>query len=279
MITLEDIHAGLAGSHEFAIDIVDECASTNALLLERAEAGASGGSVVVARRQTAGRGRLGRQWISAPGDSLTFSLLWRFAPGTVPLGLSLAVGVAVARAVAKVGADAATKQQGGRAKDARIKVANDGTASTTTPKLKWPNDVLLGGRKLAGVLIELMPGEPNAAVIGIGVNLRLPEVMPDEVRALAAAMPVPVNGGQFLGALLLELNHVCQQFAAGGFAAVRDDWLALHAYQDCEISVLSDAAPTLHGRCRGVDQAGGLLLEADGQLRTIMAGDVSVRLP
>jgi BirA family biotin operon repressor/biotin-[acetyl-CoA-carboxylase] ligase len=278
MITLEDIRAGLAGSHEFAIDIVDECASTNALLLERAEAGAPGGSVLVARRQTAGRGRLGRQWISAPGDSLTFSLLWRFAPGTVPLGLSLAVGVAVARAVAKVGADEPTKQQGGRAKDALLAVANGSTASPVVPRLKWPNDVLLDGRKLAGILIELVPGVPNAAVIGIGVNLRLPAAMPDDVREIAAALPDGVRGGQLLGVLLTELDAICRLFAAGGFAAVRDDWLVLHAYQDSEISVLSDNAPALHGLCLGVDQTGALLLDAEGHLHTVMAGDVSVRL-
>lgn len=258
MITLEDIRSALTGAYEFAIDIVDECGSTNAMLLARAEAGAPGGSVVVARRQTAGRGRLGRQWISAPGDSLTFSLLWRFAPGIVPLGLSLAVGVAVARAVAKV--------------------STDGTALEAMPKLKWPNDVLLDGRKLAGILIELVPGEPNAAVIGIGVNLRLPDAMPDEVRVLATALPPTVLGGQFLGALLAELDEVCQRFADGGFAAMRDEWLALHAYQDREISVLSDGKAALHGFCRGVDQTGALLLEADGQLRTLMNGDVSVRL-
>lgn len=263
MITLEDIRAGLTGSGEFAIDIVDECTSTNALLLARAEAGAPGGSVVVARRQTAGRGRLGRSWISAPGDSLTFSLLWRFAPGTVPLGLSLAVGVAVARAVAKVG-------DGGTGSIL-------GMASPTAPELKWPNDVLLDGRKLAGILIELVPGATQAAVIGIGVNLRLPDAMPDAVRALAAGLPVAVSGGQLLGALLDELDQVCTRFAQGGFAVVRDDWLALHVFQDREISVFADGTPALHGICRGVDQHGALLLDSEGSMRTIMAGDVSVR--
>ncbi len=138
------------------------CDSTNAVLLARAEAGAPSGTVVIAAEQTAGRGRRGRNWFASPGDSLTFSLLWRFAPGTAPAGLSLAVGVAVVRALAKVGAGEAA--------------------------LKWPNDILQDGRKLGGILVELLPGAPHAAVIGIGINLHLPPGMPGDVRAASAAL-------------------------------------------------------------------------------------------
>ncbi|MFN4148820.1 MAG: biotin--[acetyl-CoA-carboxylase] ligase, partial [Rhodocyclaceae bacterium] len=131
----------------FDVELLPECASTNALLLARAEAGAPSGTVVIAETQTAGRGRRGRAWHSTPGDSLTFSLLWRFAPATLPLGLSLATGVAVTNALKKIGAG--------------------------DTALKWPNDILKDGRKLAGILVELVPNVPHAAVIGIGLNLRL----------------------------------------------------------------------------------------------------------
>jgi biotin-[acetyl-CoA-carboxylase] ligase BirA-like protein len=134
-----------AEARRFDIDVLDSCDSTNAVLLARAEAGAPSGTVVIANEQTAGRGRRGRSWFASRGDSLTFSLLWRFAPGTAPAGLSLAVGLAVAQALEKVGAG--------------------GTA------LKWPNDILKDGRKLGGILVELLPGAPHAAVIGIGINL------------------------------------------------------------------------------------------------------------
>ena len=93
---------GDAAKH-FDVDVLDSCASTNAALLTRAETGAASGTVVVALEQTAGRGRRNRRWISAAEDSLTFSLLWRFAPGTSPAGLSLAAGVAVATALKKLG--------------------------------------------------------------------------------------------------------------------------------------------------------------------------------
>ncbi|NJD34779.1 MAG: hypothetical protein FIA96_08105, partial [Betaproteobacteria bacterium] len=84
-------------ARRFDIDLLPSGDSTNAVLLARADAGAPSGTVVIATEQTAGRGRRGRSWVASPGDSLSFSLRWRFAPGTAPAGLSLAVGVAVAR--------------------------------------------------------------------------------------------------------------------------------------------------------------------------------------
>lgn len=240
-----------ADARRFDADLLPVCDSTNAVLLARAEAGAPTGTVVIAATQTAGRGRRGRTWLSAPGDSLTFSLLWRFAPGTVPLGLSLAVGVAVTNALAKVGAG--------------------GTA------LKWPNDVLLDGRKLAGILVELVPGQTHAAVIGIGLNLRLPASLPAEVRATAAALGLPVDVNVLLATLLVELRAVLECFAASGFSGLRDDWMARHAYQDVPVRLLSDFAPPREGVCRGVDVDGALLLETAGRVERILSGEVSLR--
>jgi biotin-[acetyl-CoA-carboxylase] ligase BirA-like protein len=145
-----------AAARRFDIDVLDSCDSTNAVLLARAEAGAPSGTVVIANEQTAGRGRRGRSWFASPGDSLTFSLLWRFAPGTAPAGLSLAVGLAVAQALTDL-------------------CAGVGAGDTA---LKWPNDILKDGRKLGGILVELLPGAPHAAVIGIGINLHLPPKCP-----------------------------------------------------------------------------------------------------
>ncbi|MFN3885145.1 MAG: biotin--[acetyl-CoA-carboxylase] ligase [Rhodocyclaceae bacterium] len=235
----------------FDVELLAECDSTNLWLLARAERGAPSGTVVIAEAQTAGRGRHGRLWHSTPGDSLTFSLLWRFAPATPPLGLSLAAGVAVTNALAKIGAGETA--------------------------LKWPNDVLKDGRKLAGILVELVPGAPHAAVIGIGLNLRLPAALPDELRAHSAALDASVDPNTLLAALLVELRATLETFATAGFGALRDAWLARHAYQDAQVRLLSDFAPPRAGICRGVDETGALLLETAGGIERILSGEISLR--
>jgi BirA family biotin operon repressor/biotin-[acetyl-CoA-carboxylase] ligase len=231
--------------------IRDSCESTNTELTRRAEAGAPSGTVVVAECQTAGRGRMGRAWFAAPGDSLTFSLLWRFVPGTVPYGLSLAVGVALAEALGRVGVPDAA--------------------------LKWPNDLLRDGRKLAGVLVELVPGAPHAAVIGIGLNLRLPSGMPDDVKALAAALEIDLPREEVLAHLLESLLGVLDEFAANGFFALRDRWLARCAHLDMPVQILSEFAPPLSGRCVGVDVDGALMVETAVCVQRVLSGDVSLR--
>ena len=252
MLDLAAITHALGGhACRFDIDLLPACDSTNAVLLARAEAGSPSGTAVVAATQTAGRGRRGRTWISAPGDSLTFSLLWRFAPDTAPAGLSLAVGLAVAEALYKVGA--------GR------------TA------LKWPNDLLRDGNKLGGILIELQPGAPHVAVIGIGLNLRLPAALPDELRRQSAALDGAADPNRLLAAILVELLVVLETFAASGFAALRDAWTAHHAFENAPVQLFSDFAPARAGICRGVATDGALLFEENGKLERILSGEISLR--
>jgi BirA family biotin operon repressor/biotin-[acetyl-CoA-carboxylase] ligase len=249
------IAAGLGvAARRFDIDVLAHCDSTNSELMRRAEAGAPSGTVIIAENQTAGRGRRGRVWFASPGDSLAFSLLWRFAPGTAPAGLSLAIGVAVARALARVAAG--------------------------TPGLKWPNDILLDGRKLGGILVELVPGSPHAAVIGIGVNLRLPAGMPAEVRATSAAIAeteATANVNELYAALLAELLATLETFASRGFAGVRGEWMTRHAFQDARVRLSSDFGPAGEGVCRGVDVDGALLLEIDDHIERVLSGEVSLR--
>ena len=156
----------LAG--RFDVDALDECDSTNSELMRRAERGAPSGTVIVADRQSAGRGRRGRSWLSSPETSLTFSLFWRFPGNASRLsGLSLAVGVGLARALNGLGG-------------AGI-------------RLKWPNDVLLARpgefAKLAGILIELSSDRRGTqAIVGIGLNLAAPaEDLPQPAAGLAEA--------------------------------------------------------------------------------------------
>lgn len=246
-----------AVARRFDIDVLPRCESTNAVLLSRAEAGAPSGTVVIADEQTAGRGRRGRTWFASPGDSLTFSLLWRFAQGTAPAGLSLAVGVAVARALQKVGAGETA--------------------------LKWPNDILKDGGKLGGILVELVPGAPHAAVIGIGINLHLPAGMPDDVRSASAAIGAAggatnaMDPNPLLAALLGELLVTLESFAAQGFAAIREEWMARHAFQNARVSLSADFGQPREGICRGVDIDGALLLDVDGRVERILSGEVSLR--
>ena len=241
-------------ARRFDIDVLASCDSTNAVLLARAEAGAASGTVIIAEQQTAGRGRRCRQWFASPGDSLTFSLLWRFAPGTSPAGLSLAIGVAVARAITRMGVS---------------KLA-----------LKWPNDILLHGRKLGGILVELLPGAPHAAVIGIGLNLRQPAGMPEDVRAASATLGADgetMDPDAWYAALLIELLATLESFAAGGFAALQPEWTAHHAFQDTAVSLFSDFTEPRTCICRGVDADGALLLEVDGRVERILSGEISLR--
>ena len=255
-------------SRRFDVDLLPQCDSTNSMLLSRAEAGAASGTVVAATLQTAGRGRRGREWIAAPGDSLTFSLLWRFAPGSVPTGLSLAVGVAVARALEKV---------------MHSRIQSDGAGDTPqsnsswTAALKWPNDILHQGKKLGGILIELVPGAPHVAVIGIGINRRLPAALSPDVRATAAALGDHIEINVLMAALLNELLLLLESFAIAGFTALRTDWLARHAFQDSPVVLLSDFSPPRQGICRGVDKEGALLLEVDGHIERILSGEISLR--
>lgn len=240
----------------FTRDVREVCESTNTALLDAADRGAPHRTVLVCHRQTGGRGRRGRTWISSPAGSLTFSLLWRFPPGApLPMGLSLAVGVAVARALEDVGAQGV--------------------------QLKWPNDVLVRGRKLAGILVDLQNGRaaPAAAVIGIGINLRLPPDLPSDAFPagdLYLAMAEPPPRLDLLARLLIELDATLETFDREGFGAFRDPWLARHAMQDVVVQVAGDNQ-TLSGVCRGLDVDGALLLETDSGLQRIVVGDVSLR--
>jgi BirA family biotin operon repressor/biotin-[acetyl-CoA-carboxylase] ligase len=231
----------------FDVDVIAECASTNTLLLGRADTAASG-TVIAAERQTAGRGRMGRQWHAEPDASLTFSLLYKLPRGVVPSGLSLAIGVGIAEALRELG------------------VA--GIA------LKWPNDILRDGRKLGGILIELAGA---SAVIGIGLNLRLPEGLPADVKSMATALDLDVDRNALLARLLASLHGVLEAFGSGGFAVLRDRWLALNAYAGMPVRVIAEFAVPVEGICVGVDVDGALLLETAVCVQRIVSGDVSLR--
>ncbi len=261
----------------FDAELLPECASTNALLLERAEAGAPSGTVLIAERQTAGRGRRGRPWLSAPGESLTFSLLWRFAPGTSLAGLPLAAGLALAEALLKLCAGQAAPHTTSPSSNAFPCGETQPQPSQARIRLKWPNDVLKDGKKLAGILVEVASATSVAAVIGIGLNLRLPTAMPAELRAQSAALEGDIDPHFLLASILVELLKTLETFGAQGFAALRPRWTALHAFENAPIRLLSDFSPPREGICRGVDVDGTLLFESGGCIERILSGEVSLR--
>jgi BirA family transcriptional regulator, biotin operon repressor / biotin---[acetyl-CoA-carboxylase] ligase len=247
-----------AGS--IGLEVVDSLGSTNTLLLERAAAGAPSATAIAAEWQSSGRGRLGRSWYAAIGGSLTFSLLWRFVHGAGVLGgLSLAVGVALARAFEALG------------------VVGAG--------LKWPNDVVWKGGKLAGILIE-MRGDalgPSAAVIGVGVNVRLSDAARSRIDQAAAdlegACGKTLDRSTVLALLLSELHGVLETFACGGFAPLRAEWQRRHAYQDRPVTVVLPDSRHESGIACGVTEDGALLLATPAGVRRYHSGEITLRGP
>jgi len=247
---LAAIDAGMATRLE--LQLLDCAESTNATLMRMA-AQARTGTVLAAEWQSAGRGRLGRRWLAGLGGSLLFSLLWRFERGIAQLsGLSLAVGVALIRALQRAGIDDAS--------------------------LKWPNDVLWRGGKLAGILIEVSGDTlgPSQVVIGVGLNLRLGD-RTKQIAQPVAALGLPVSRNQLLGLLLQQMLLVLDQFAVHGFAALRDEWQAMHYLHLQPVRLLAPNGTERFGVVQGVAEDGTLLLDEAGVLQRIHAGEISLR--
>ena len=240
----------LAPNSALALEIVDQAESTNRALL----AAPSHGRVLAAEWQSGGRGRMGRKWHGALGGSLLFSLAWTFPDGPAQLaGLPLAVGAAIARAIEATG------------------VAGIG--------LKWPNDLLLPAGKVGGILIE-MQGDalgPAQVVIGIGLNLRLPDDALDQPAAALENAGLALDRNALFGRILAELEATLVRFAAEGFAPLRAEWEAHHVWQGQSAEVHLPDGSRLPGVIAGVADDGSLRLSVDGQIRLIHSGDVSLR--
>ncbi len=242
-----------------SLEVRDEVDSTSSQLLARAAEGAPSGTALAAEWQSAGRGRRGRAWVASLGGSLTFSMLWRFERGAGHLaGLSLAVGVAVARGMARCGLE-------------RIQV-------------KWPNDVVVDFRKLAGILVETS-GEsqgPSVAVIGMGVNYRLAdrvlERIDQPVIDVAHCSAQPPTRAALLAAILAELAHALRAFEHEGFAGARDAWRSLHAYQGRAVRVLPAHEPPYDAEVTDVAADGTLVVSlAGGKTATLSSAEISLR--
>jgi len=258
---LGEIHADARGACE-SLDVQVVATSTSELLAASLPPEPGRWCAVLAEFQTRGRGRRGRRWISPLGAGLCLSIAWRFAsaPRDLP-ALSLAAGIATARALAATGA-------------AGI-------------RLKWPNDVLHDGAKLGGILVD-MDGDsrgPLRAVIGIGLNLtRHPGLAATVLgdgglapAALESALPHGrITRNALAGALLGALHDVLREFAAGGFAPFAAEWQHHDALCGREVRV-SQPTGELLGIARGIGADGALLVQRADGLASVFSGEVSVR--
>jgi BirA family biotin operon repressor/biotin-[acetyl-CoA-carboxylase] ligase len=234
----------------------DQLASTNQTLL-KLEDQSRHGCVVLTEWQSAGRGRRGRHWQAPLGSGLTFSLGWQFQFGAAQLsGLSLAIGLGIVDALHSLGVIGA--------------------------QLKWPNDIVCPSGKLGGVLIELSGDAlgPSLAVIGIGLNVRLPkQPLAGVEQTVADLSQLGYSGDRasLLTALLHELVKCLSAFAEQGFEPVRERWQFFHAHQQQAVQLTRANGDTLDGIAIGVDASGALLLASGHEVHSIHAGEVSLR--
>lgn len=244
------------------IEIVDIVESTNSSLLQRAidqgAPGNGGKQVLAAELQTQGRGRRGRSWASGLGDSLTFSVLWPSHCAVHALsGLSLAVGVAIVRALTSLGIHGIT--------------------------LKWPNDILSGFHKLAGVLIELHGDmlSPGTVVIGIGINLKLSgdtraqiDQAVTDIASVTGRMP---DRNRLLAVVLKELVRVLDTFDRQGFEPFHEEWTHYDAYQNKAVRVCFPDGSIEYGIADGVAPDGALQINTRTGILQLRSGEVSLR--
>ena len=236
------------------VEVVAETGSTNADLMARLGS-LQAPLLRLAEHQTAGRGRAGRVWHSVAGGVLTFSLAWHFPQaGQELLGLPLAVGVALAETLLALGVPV---------------------------QLKWPNDILKEQKKLAGTLIETSSHAESGswAVIGIGLNLTVPDALEREIGQAVADAPwlAQMDRNLLVARLLNALAKAMEEFIQHGFTAFVERWNRLHAYTGQAVLVL-DRGQVLHeGLALGVDNTGCLVLQTAHGRVTVLAGDVSLR--
>jgi BirA family biotin operon repressor/biotin-[acetyl-CoA-carboxylase] ligase len=235
-----------------------EVDSTQHVARELARADAPEGTIVIAERQTAGRGRLGREWHSPAGLNLYCSIVLRprLAPAAVPQ-IALVAGAAVAAAVAEEGGP--------------------------RPGIKWPNDVLLGGRKVAGILTEMESEMERVhhAIVGIGVNLNAPAAaFPRALRTKATSLLVAtgrrVDRAAFTGRLLAAIEARYGRFLSSGFSSVRAEWESFSSLTGAEVRIAGPEGE-IAGRVLGLDDDGALRLAGPRGVVRVVAGEVTVR--
>jgi BirA family biotin operon repressor/biotin-[acetyl-CoA-carboxylase] ligase len=229
--------------------------STNDLARLRALGGDRGRLWIVADAQTAGRGRHGRGWSSPPGNLYASALVVDPCEPAIAAQIGFVAGVAAQRAVADLAVEA---------------------------KLKWPNDLVVGGAKLAGLLVEGVtpPGRPLAAIVGIGVNVASsPDGLAYPTTSLDRVLGAQCSASSLFQRLVRRFDEALEVWSRGaGFAAIRSAWLASAANLGGRVRV-ANAHGSREGLFEGLDELGRMRLTRDGAVETIESADVSLIAP
>ncbi|GKW31089.1 bifunctional biotin--[acetyl-CoA-carboxylase] ligase/biotin operon repressor BirA [Pectobacterium brasiliense] len=240
---------------EGGVTVLPVVDSTNQYILERLDT-LSSGDACLAEYQQSGRGRRGRQWFSPFGANLYLSLYWRLEQGpAAAVGVSLVIGIVMAEVLHKLGADGV--------------------------RVKWPNDLYLKDRKLAGILVELTGKTGDAAnlVIGAGINLQMREPAPDTINQGWINLQeagIEINRNTLASTLISELRNALAVFELQGLEPFIPRWEKLDNYFNRPIRLIIGNRE-IHGIDRGIDRQGALLLEADGLITPYIGGEISLR--
>lgn len=252
LLEAERILSLLEDKRVSVLPVVD---STNQYLLD-CIAELNSGDACVAEYQQAGRGRRGRQWISPFGANLYLSMFWRLEQGpAAAMGLSLVIGMVMAEVLQRLGAA-----------DVRV---------------KWPNNLYLNNRKLAGILVELTGKTGDAAqlVIGAGINLAMRDTNAGGINQGWINLQeagININRNELTATLLNELRQSLKQFEIDGLAPFIGRWRALDNFIDRPVKLLIGERQIV-GIARGIDSQGALLLEQDGEIKPFIGGEISLR--
>ncbi|KAF2409592.1 BirA family transcriptional regulator, biotin operon repressor / biotin-[acetyl-CoA-carboxylase] ligase [Pseudomonas antarctica] len=245
-----------AASLAWPVYIYDSIDSTNAEALRLVEAGCAAPFLVLAEQQTAGRGRRGRKWVSPFAQNVYYSLVLRIESGLRQLeGLSLVVGLAVMQALRELGVQGAA--------------------------LKWPNDVLVGHKKIAGILLELVgdPADICHVVLGIGVNVNMQQAAEVDQQWTSVQLEAgsAVDRNYLVAQLGLQLQSHLERHNASGFGELQEEWERNHLWQGRAVSLIA-GVNQIDGVVLGVDHRGALRLSVDGVEQIYSGGELSLRL-
>lgn len=240
------------------LKILSAVDSTNRYAREQAANHASSGLVVLAEKQTAGRGRRGKVWVSPLASNIYMSVVWDFSgAGDTLKGLSLAIGVAVRRALLKLG--------------------------VADIKLKWPNDIFVNGKKLGGILLEMI-GDPSvecSVIVGIGINVLMSESSAEAIDQdwtdLQKASSVTISRNELVACLITETFEVLGNFQRTGFSVYRAEWQAADLLKN-QSGTISKDRESVSGIVLGVDNSGSLRMRlSDGEEQRFIGGELSLR--
>ncbi len=247
--------SGLMTETNMRVNVIQQTVSTNQDLLNQIRSNQiTQNTLLSAIEQTGGRGRNGRTWLSSAKSSLTFSVAWHFSrPATQITGIPLTAGIAVASALHQYG----------------VKVL-----------LKWPNDILKNGGKLAGILTELPDrSHDHWAVIGIGINLLLTDSMEQSIGQPAADMPwlAQMDRNRLMAVIADNLAAKLKLLDEKGFATLASVWNNLHAYHQKPVTIVQGKDILMSGMALGIDADGKLRIKTEKGIETVLSGDVSLR--